>query len=866
VSVHLVRRRTAAAPAAAGKPDLGAPAYRMGYAELAIDPSARRLAVKIKPSKKDLVPGEPLSVDFAVRDASAKPVRAELAVYAVDEGVLSLTGYQTPDPVPVFTAPRPLQVATLESRDALGRVRLADLAGMLGLNKGEDGGGGGPATPRRDFRQTAFFEPHLVTDAQGNARVSFKMPESLTTFRVMAVAVTDGDRYGFGAERVTTSRRLMARPALPRFLRAGDVAQAGVVVSAKGFGPATVTVRANAEGVVLEPNEQRLELGKDESKEVRFRLTAPQATRAKLSFDVSAGKERDSVEVTREIKAPSALETVALYGKTSDRTGEQLGSLAKARRDVGSLQVSLASTALVGLKGGLDQLVEYPYGCTEQIASRLMPLLPLRDLAKDFGIEMPKNAPLVVERGVADLRARQRGDGGFAMWPDAPRSNPWVSAYATWTLYQAKARGAYVPARVFDRARAYLRRFLEHIEADQLALSTAAFVVDVLAEIGAPDAGHTARLYEQRDKLPLFGKALLLHALSKGKGSAEQQRVLIGELEKRIRIDADRARVVENLGDEYAVLMDSDTRTAALVLRALMAAAKNHALADELARGLLADRRGGEWRSTQEAAFALLALDAYRREQEKTRPNFLARAWFAGRELFSERFGERNTRERHESVPLSKLAPGGGLLAFERQGDGTLFYEVRVQYAPRELPKQPMDRGFTVQKTLRGVAPSELEAALSMLGDHGSTSFSAGELVLADIVIVTPSPRDFVVVDDPLPAGFEAIDSKLATTAAWLRVPHSGGEPGAVYGAGYSDEGDDALAAKRAFLSSWFRRELRDDRALFFVDHMAAGMYHYRYLARATTAGNFIVPPTRAEQMYEPEVFGRTATTGVEVK
>jgi uncharacterized protein YfaS (alpha-2-macroglobulin family) len=136
--------------------------------------------------------------------------------------------------------------------------------------------------------------------------------------------------------------------------------------------------------------------------------------------------------------------------------------------------------------------------------------------------------------------------------------------------------------------------------------------------------------------------------------------------------------------------------------------------------------------------------------------------------------------------------------------------------------------------------------------------------VLADVIIVTPSPRELVVIDDPLPAGLEAVDASLSTTASWLAVPGQGGEPGA-----YSDsdgEWDDDVAHGSAFLDSWYRRELRDDRVLFFVDRMAAGMYHYRYLARATTAGKFVLPPTKAEEMYTPEVFGRTGAVSVEVR
>ncbi|HMJ11301.1 MAG TPA: hypothetical protein VK524_07820, partial [Polyangiaceae bacterium] len=248
-------------------------------------------------------------------------------------------------------------------------------------------------------------------------------------------------------------------------------------------------------------------------------------------------------------------------------------------------------------------------------------------------------------------------------------------------------------------------------------------------------------------------------------------------------------------------------------------------------------------------------------------PDYTARAWFGGKELFAEQFRGRSSLERSSVVPLGRLNEvKDGVLTFQKEGKGTLFYQARLRYVPSALPSSPLDRGFYVQKTLRRVNPESLSSALTSLPDAGETRFKASDLVLADLIVVTASPRDFVVIDDPLPAGFEAVDANLANTASWLRVPNSGGEPDAVDCPGCDREGDDALAHGRAFLSAWFRSELRDDRALFFVDHMAAGMYHYRYLARATTAGTFVLPPTKAEQMYVPEVFGRTAASRVDVQ
>ncbi|EYF05299.1 Ig-like domain-containing alpha-2-macroglobulin family protein [Chondromyces apiculatus] len=849
--------------------DVGGPTFRLGYAQLEVSPASRRLDVAVRPDKPEYRPGAPIAVDVQVRDAAGKPARAEVTLYAVDEGVLSLIGYEVPDPLEVFASPRRLKVGTLESRRGMGRVRnpFTD----LGEDKGLYGGAGaGPGLGvRRDFRPSAYYNPSLVTDAQGKARVTFTLPDSLTTYRIMAVVAGEDDRFGYEEERVVTSRPLMARPALPRFLRAGDRMAAGVVLTSKGLPRTEVEVTLAVEGLTLRGEaKQRLTLEPGVSREVPFALEASSVGTAKLRFQVRGGGADDAVEVTRDVKAPVSPEAVALYGDTTTASAEKLGDLSALRPDVGGLAVSLSSTALVGLESGMEQLLEYPYGCTEQLVSRLVPLLPLGELARDFRLELPKNVDALASKTVAAIVANQRGDGGFGLWADSPLPNDWVTAYAMWGLGEAKRHKVAVPASVMELGTHALRRALEQPlqgEYAQRRLAVVPFMLDVLAGLGAPDPGRASRAFEERAEMPLFSKALLLHALVLGKGDKAQIDALVTELEGAIRIDGAVARAVVNTGSAYAPLMDSEVRTSALVLRGLLAARPSHALGARLAAGLLAARKGGTWRSTQEAAWSLLALDQYRKAQEKTAPDFDARVFLGEAEIFSAPFHGRDVRQARVSIPASQLTRAGGApLAFSADGEGRLFYQARLRYARKELPTKPLERGFFVQKTLRAVLPEELPRALAGAAQGSARQFKGGDLVLGEVVVVTPSPRDFVVIDDPLPAGFEAVDARLATTAGSLdvdRVEMMAEEDTD------EEEGDeeDARAMRKRFGRNEFIREIRDDRVLFFVDHLPAGMYRYRYLARATTLGRFVLPPTRAEEMYQPEVLGRTAAEGIEI-
>jgi len=339
----------------------------------------------------------------------------------------------------------------------------------------------------------------------------------------------------------------------------------------------------------------------------------------------------------------------------------------------------------------------------------------------------------------------------------------------------------------------------------------------------------------------------------------------VRDAESYVRVTPTGATIAENLGDKYAPLLDSEARTTAIVLRTLVTVDPNHPLAARIAKGLLAARRGGAWRSTHENAWSLLALDTYRKAQETKTPDFDASVFFGDQEIFTAPFHGRSTKAEGASFAASKIAGRGGeTLAFQVKGTGRLFYEARVRYAKKELPTTGLDRGFYVRKLVRSLKPDALADAMRVIPQTSATNANASDLVLVDLLVVTPDPREQVVIDDPLPAGLEPVQAALATTAHDLAVT----EPG-----GAGDEGDhddardaDTRAMGRSFNASWYHREFHDDRVLTFVDHMAAGMYHYRYLARATTPGKFVVPPTRAECMYEPETFGRTGAVTFEVK
>jgi hypothetical protein len=265
---------------------------------------------------------------------------------------------------------------------------------------------------------------------------------------------------------------------------------------------------------------------------------------------------------------------------------------------------------------------------------------------------------------------------------------------------------------------------------------------------------------------------------------------------------------------------------------------------------LLRARKDGRWGNTQENALALEALVAYYRKFESVTPNFTAVASLGPTQIASAHFQGRSTESRGTDLPMAKLlasSPAGTdqPLTFTRTGAGTLFYSARLRYAVDRLFQQGLDQGIRVERAYAPYVEKGTRPAL--------TSYKAGDLVRVTLTLQLTKERRFVAVTDPLPAGFEPVESWFATSAASLaRAQDEGGQPGD--------------------WTMWWQRggfdhvERFDDRIQLFATRLAEGHHVFSYIARATTAGTFRTAPAHAEEMYAPEVFGRTATAVIEVR
>ena len=870
VSVVLVRGRVKLARGKTSRQqdDAGKPTFKVGYAPLKISNVDRRLKVAVTPDKTDYRPGAEVTLDLQVQDHAGKPVKAEMTVVVADEGVLSLVGYKLPDLMGTFYAARGLSVRTADNR-----LNLLDRRVFGEKGKGPGGGGaesgaapGGGA--RSKFVSTPYFNPAVLTDADGKARVTFKLPDNLTTFRVMAAAISPGAEFGNGKGSVRVNKPLLLLPTLPRFVRVGDSMDAGVVVHNNSSAAGKVKVTAKVTGMQLTgPAKVDLDLASPASGEAVFRFKASTPGTATFRFTATLGHHSDTLELKRPVQLPLVMETVTTYGSTERAVAEGVLPGEGVRDDVGGLQVDLSSSAMVGLKGGMDYLLNYPYECLEQSVSRMVPLVLLKDLGQAYGLTQLDGADALVAKLIARVQKLQRWDGGFSYWPASNKSYPWASAYAAWGLTKAKELGHKVSPRVLDKAKGYLKKQLrwgKKKDEEGATLATMAYMAHVLTDMGEKVASDNATLFERRDKLPVFGRALLLSALVKAGGAKEMIDALVTDLLAKVQQTAKGAKVEDNVGDGYAPLFHSSTRSTAMVLDALLGAAQvtpDHPLPEKMVRHLLDKRREGHWNNTQETVYALLALHRFFQEREKEVPDFVAKLFLGDKKLLEQPFKGRTLEVKRHSLKMGELraaTAGKGPLGLVKAGVGRLYYSASLRYARTTLPVEPYDGGFFVTRTYHPVAGGGNMSSLRGIpgkGGEGVTKVKAGDLVRVTLKIIVPQHMYFVAVDDPLPAGLEAVNFRLMTTARHDRQRH--GQHG--YSARYGG------SSSSSFYSPFYQQNLRDDRVQLFADSVMPGVYAHVYLARATTSGKFVAPPTHVEQMYAPETFGRTGTVTFEV-
>ena len=862
------------------------PAYASGQLDLSVPPLQRTLAIEVTPRDKELEPGGETTIDLVLADAQGKPVAdAELAVVVVDEAILALTGYQLADPVATFYRARTAYVSSrygrasivlaspealavegdaargLGDEEVLEEAEIAPSAPAAGEAKSaeDEAVGGTPIRVRTDFNPLATFAPEVRTDANGRAEVEVALPDNLTRYRVMVVAVAGGSQFGSAEANLVARLPLMVRPSAPRFLNFGDRFELPVVVQNQTGEPLTVDVVLQAGNLELTGNSgQRLTIPGKDRVEVRFPATTVMPGTARFQVAAVSGAFADAATVELPVYTPATTEAFATYGVVDE--GAVAQPVAAPGDDVytqfGGLEISTSSTALQALTDAVLYLVSYRFDCSEQLASRILAVSALRDVLTAFsaeGLPSPEAMEEAVLRDIERLQGLQNNDGGFPSWRRGRDSIPYNTIHVAHALARAQFMDFYVPPEMQSDVLFYLQQIEDHYPSwyeKRTRQTLSAYALYVRDLMGDTDVAKARQLLDEAglDDLSLEAVAWLWQVLLDDPGSAAEVEAIQRHISNRAVETPGAANFTTSYGDQAYLLLHSNRRTDAIILDAMIAGDPQSDLIPKVVNGLLAHRTRGHWRNTQENVFVLLALDRYFDTYEAQTPDFVARIWL-GDTYVGEHVYEGRTTERHESaVPMAYLAESDDAqnLILGKEGPGRLYYRLGLRYAPTDLSLDPLDMGFVVQRSYEAVDDPE-----DVVRDNdGVWHIKAGARVRVTLQVVADNRRYHVALVDPLPAGLEIVNPALAVSGD---LPQDPSAPDYRYGWWW--------------WGPWYEHQnMRDERAEAFTSLLWEGVYDYSYVARATTPGTFVVPPAKAEEMYSPEVFGRSSSDWVIVE
>ena len=831
--------RSAAPPGSPDQPDLGKPRGCFGMLALAVDTEARRIHLEIESSRDSYRPGAEAELTVRATQGGQPLEGVEIALVAADRGVLDLIDYHLPDPLSMFYSRYNFRhgVAHFDSRALLLDPVLWKTRDLPGGDKeGEESDDSG-LTIRKDFRATAVFEPGLVTGEDGRATLRFSLPDQLTTFRTTAVAVKD-DLFGLAEDEIVVQNLINVRTALPRTLRVGDEAQAGVIVTNLDSRSQTVTVRMDSDRLdIRDRAEKRISLQPGKSREVAFELKAVAEGRASMRFTVDSEVLQEQLEVSVPVERSLVREAFTIVGQTEGSVQEGLVVPQKFLGDAEEgLTITLDSTLATSLTEAIRFLELYPHDCLEQRTSKLFAYLLFDWLLEEgeartaSGSAAASNTP--AERIASELAALplyQSADGGMSFWQDPGfrRSNYYVSLRTVHLLNLAEREGYALPERLdlgslldylvreYPSDRPYLQSYALWVLSENSALRS--FVQQRLRELSS--GSTTPGVLEQTFM------ALAYHTLG-DRQRAEQQ---LDQIRGYMRVGTRSLTLTGSVGSWIYYGGQLQAKAALLLLYGRLEPRSQ--IARALADDLLASTRKGYWQNTSNTGWILQAFAAYIDQDRERQTDFTATVQLGDKAFSPIRFAGVSRESRGlqvEPEQLIDIAAGAAQeslpLVFSKEGQGRLYYTATLRYALEASRIEARDEGIGLFTEI-----------LDLAGNPVGGSLKLGQVYRMRYVLYSGRDRDFLALRLPIPAGAETIDGSLATSQL---LPEQ-----------EQDEQD------------WYYapvQRIYDNEVRFYYDSFYRGKREGSFLFRTTTPGTFSVPPASAELMYEEEVFGRT--------
>jgi uncharacterized protein YfaS (alpha-2-macroglobulin family) len=810
----------------------------------------KMLKLEIISNKNEYKPRETASYTILARNSEGAPVSgAEVSLGVVDESIYSVAPDYSGNIKSEFYGLRYNSVETHLSISYSFTGFAGDKPMELAKNKStyqladfKNEGDLVQPTIRKNFKDTAFWQPDVVTGADGKATVKVELPDNLTTWRATARGVTADTKVGATKYKVVARKDVIMRLETPRFITQGDTVTLSGIVHNYLNADKSTQISLEVSGAQLQNGgQQTVTIKKQGEQRIDWQISAPNVGEIKLLAKALTDTESDAVELPLTV-VPRGLHQVKNESSAfSDDNTEKTFSLdlppnadARAR----SLRVEVAPSVAGALFGALDYLTTYPYGCTEQTMSSFLPNVIVSQALKDVkssSIKNPNDLGKKVQKGLARLYAYQHDDGGWGWWKD-DQSDPFMTAYVVSGLTLAKQNGYEPDENRLASGRQKLKQMLESGTTEAgtaIDLETRAYMVYAMEESGGVDTQQLEKVFGERGNLQPYGRALLALTLKQRKDD-KRARDVAAEIERTATVDSFAAGWESHRKAMLDFSESNDTEATALSLKALARIKPDSALLPKVARGLVSNRRNSYyWSSTKDTAFAIFGLIDYLKVSRELSPDYDVEVYLNGENVLTQHVSSASASQTFSIDRKAGEVAGTNQIRVVKRGKGMVYFSSSLDY-------------YTGEEDVAARGSADLNITreyfrLKVVEDGYKLKWKAeplqGEIRSGDVIAVklklNGSKARHLMIEDPIPAGAEQVES-----VGNLNLDYSAG----------SDWSD------------WYSsREFRDNRTVFFLDYFDGGIT-LQYAMRVQVPGQFKVAPARAELMYRPSVQSNSAS------
>ncbi len=769
----------------------------IGLAKLKMDLSDYKLNVELKaPTQTE--PAKKLPVTIKLTNSNGEvQSKADVAIALVDDAVLKLTNYQTPDLLKHFWGEKELnskgydiydQLIPVEDRatEALhpaGDEAMAALAGDSNVQR---------------FKILSLFQGTLTPNRRGEITAELDIPEFSGRGRLFAIAAS-GKNFGTSEQQVQIARDIVAEISLPRFAAPGDEFSVPVTVFNTSDKTREIELTFIAEGLSPKNTQAKFSLEPNTSKKLSAKLKALNVENANLrvltSWDDNSGFEQEI-----DLPIRSALPAITLTGSglfengstninlpIDDFTGKIYGS------------ITLANTPSVNINQAVEYLSRYPYGCLEQTISTAFPFLIMPDIISEFDPDLLNDEILQsrINSAIIRIQSMQLYDGSFAMWQGQSKTYEWGSVYAAHFLLKAKSVGINFPEEMLTGVLNYIKQYLasmpvyDSLDDERDDLTTKAYAAYILALNGDKPLGWLEYLNENSANMLPSGKIWLAGAQSVIDGKSDALRNLTNDL-----------NLGAGISNAWRTL-ESDARNTAILLSLWLDVEPDSGAALELVNRLVKLGEDGEWHSTQDNAWVLMSLARFGVEVGVTKGEVKAKL-LSGAKTLLEYSGAKTAKLDASEISDSELT-------IESTGPGTGYYSWTLTGTPRTQPK-PEVKGLNIECSYYDNSGNVIDLRKPV---------AQGTIIRAILTIKPSVSISNLALNYLLPAGFELDNPRL-------------------------DDGDQNI-------SNGIVNDVRDDRLVIFFDRLTREI-SYGFRLRAVSKGTFAVPQISAFGMYDSSV------------